>query len=777
MGEDPRKIDVQRRGGKDREEDVDGTGDEKYSVLEEELLPCPSHLEGGTCDGAAMREPCQLDVRFLDGPSIRTPTMPWMSTWAKNTEFSNFQVEEGAHSLPIHSFPSIERRLFERCTNRCQAVLQCYPRLSRPCCPHRSRVALGLVFHSSFCTTGQAGGYGIHNRFKGSTELLRTWFGCGAHNRPDARMSASTARDAPTFASVRPALRPATLVALSEMGFERCTPVQAAVLPLLCGHADVSVDACTGSGKTLSFLVPVAERVASSIEKEELEEAKVMPKAVVVLPTRELARQVHGVAEKLLALAAPGAITALLVGGGGTNRGEGGKQRLEEDMRAHVLVGTPGRLDEAMEQAGNRALKNVEVLVLDEADKLLDMGFQDCIDRILKRLPKQRRTGLFSATQTEAVEQLARAGLRNPMRVCVKQERVTGDKGETKMPLTLKSYYQIVDQEERMEELTKFLLDKKGQKVIVYFLTCACVDFFAALLVRLQQTKCLNIIALHGRMKQAQREKFLQRFDEQSDCVLLTTDVAARGLDFENVNWVLQYDPPQDPAAFLHRSGRTARMGKEGCALVFLQPQEASYVEFLENRKVHMEELPGTEGKIFKDLAAIVRRFCETDRDMLEKGLRAFVSYVRGYQEHHCRYIFVYKELPLGKVATSFGLLRLPKMPEIRKMQGRLVGFQPSDVDPDTVKFSDKLRERQRQKHLLFKARQNEEEKATDMQTAKTPGVAHTIKPEKRTNAEKRRKKLARADLDELDEDYRLWKKRKRGKITEEEYELAAGMD
>eukprot|EP00894_Picocystis_sp_ML_P001110 jgi/Pico_ML_1/51627/g2621.t1 len=110
-------------------------------------------------------------------------------------------------------------------------------------------------------------------------------------------------------------------------------------------------------------------------------------------------------------------------------------------------------------------------------------------------------------------------------------------------------------------------------------------------------------------------------------------------------------------------------------------------------------------------------------------------------------------------------------------MQGKLVGFQPSDVDPDTVKFSDKLRERQRQKHLLLKARQNEEEKATDMQTAKTPGVAHTIKPEKRTNAEKRRKKLARADLDDLDEDYRLWKKRKRGKITEEEYELAAGMD
>lgn len=588
-------------------------------------------------------------------------------------------------------------------------------------------------------------------------------------------MAASTARDAPTFASLRPSLRPATLSALHEMGFERCTPVQAAVLPLLCGHADVSVDACTGSGKTLSFLVPVAERLASWMEKQEKEEEQVQPKAVVVLPTRELARQVHGVAVKLLALAAPGAKTSLLVGGGSTKRADGGKKAMVDDLKAHVLVGTPGRLDEAMEQGGNRALKGVEVLVLDEADKLLDMGFQECIDRILKRLPKQRRTGLFSATQTEAVEQLARAGLRNPMRVCVNQERIA-DGGETKMPLTLKSYYQIVDQQDKTEELVKFLLDKKGQKVIVYFLTCACVDFFAALLTRLQQTKSLNVLALHGRMKQVQRERFLQKFDEQSDCVLLTTDVAARGLDFDNVQWVLQYDPPQDPAAFLHRSGRTARMGREGSALIFLQPQEASYVEFLENRKVHMEELHESAGKLFKDLAAMVRRFCETDREMLEKGLRAFVSYVRGYQEHHCRYIFVYKELPLGKVATSFGLLRLPKMPEIRKVRGKLDGFQPSDVDPDTVKFLDKNRERQRQKHLLLKAKQAEQE-ASNVQAAKTPAVAQAVKPTKRTNAEKRRKKLARADLDELDEDYRLWKKRKRGKITEEEYEMAAGME
>ena len=334
--------------------------------------------------------------------------------------------------------------------------------------------------------------------------------------------------------------------------------------------------------------------------------------------------------------------------------------------------------------------------------------------------------------------------------------------------------------------------------MIAYFLTCACVDYFATALepggpadpnatdgrhlgsdaVRrenLTESSSCEVIALHGKMKQSQREAALSRFAEANDgALLLCTDVAARGLDIPGVDWVVQFDAPQDPAAFVHRVGRTARMGREGAALLYLAPHEASYVEFLEVRHIKVtphdaatkarggggedgsshgvsagahaeadadasasdaheagreateegseeEDASVSEGgdeeeedsedsedsdddddddaaRVGADgLNAALRARSETNREAMEKGTRAFVSYMRGYKEHHCRFIFRYKELQLAKLASAVGLLRLPRMKEIRKApKAATAGFEESAVDPDSVPYAEKAREKQR---------------------------------------------------------------------------------
>jgi ATP-dependent RNA helicase DDX55/SPB4 len=373
------------------------------------------------------------------------------------------------------------------------------------------------------------------------------------------------------FASF-PGLSAETRAVLASQGFLRATPVQEATLPLFLGHADVCVQAATGCGKTLAFVLPVAERLRAL--RPPLRRRQVG--ALIVSPTRELARQTAAVAAPFLAAA--GLTAALLVGGSDPSVAAAELKT----TGAHVLIGTPGRLDDALKRTeGALDLRSLEVLVLDEADRLLDMGFRAQLDAIIARLPRQRRTGLFSATQTEAVEALARAGLRNPVRVAVAVAAAGGgasSKGASKgangaasgpaagllaaaeqaTPASLAVTYTVVAPAEKLAQLAAFLAARaRSEKVIVYFLTCACVDFFAAALPRLAPLRGapgggggaaaapVAVRALHGRMKQAARERELAAFAAAGAGVLLATDVAARGLDIPHVDWVVQYDAPQ----------------------------------------------------------------------------------------------------------------------------------------------------------------------------------------------------------------------------------------
>jgi ATP-dependent RNA helicase DDX55/SPB4 len=229
------------------------------------------------------------------------------------------------------------------------------------------------------------------------------------------------------FDELRPKIHDSIIDALkNRMGFEHATPVQSASIPLFCNNKDVYVEACTGSGKTLAFLIPILEmllKLDSPLGKRDIG-------AIVIAPTRELANQIFTVGERLMlsedSNASPVFPFSLLLAVGGTNVAE--ERRKYEQNGGNIVIGTPGRLEDLICHQRQFPTSRVEVLVMDEADRLLDMGFENAVNNILGRLPKQRRTGLFSATQTEEVKQLVRAGLRNPVRVAVKVETKKDDK-------------------------------------------------------------------------------------------------------------------------------------------------------------------------------------------------------------------------------------------------------------------------------------------------------------------------------------------------------------
>ncbi|KAJ4769064.1 RNA helicase [Rhynchospora pubera] len=578
-----------------------------------------------------------------------------------------------------------------------------------------------------------------------------------------------------TFSDLNPPLSDSVLKALKEGGFVRCTPVQEATIPLLLGHKDVAVDAATGSGKTLAFLLPFVEIVMGSCAVSPPRKHQVL--GMIISPTRELSSQIYHVAEPFF-MKLPKINSMLLVGGVDI---KSELKKIEEEG-VNILVGTPGKLYDIMDRLDMLDFRDLEILILDEADRLLEMGFQKQVTSILARLPKQRRTGLFSATQTEAVEELSRAGLRNPVRVEVKTEaKSKGNFGNSyqsapsKTPLGLHMEYMICESSNKSSQLVAFLSQYSSKKIIIYFMTCACVDYWGVVLPQIKALKGSKITPLHGKMKQVNREKALASFSSLPSGILLCTDVAARGLDIPGVDWIVQYDPPQDPNVFIHRAGRTARIGRQGSAVVFLSPKEEAYVEFLKLRRVPLEERQCSVD--VTDIVPQIRHAAKEDRDVMEKGVKAFVSFVRAYKEHHCSYIFRWKELDVGNLAMGYGLLQIPSMPEVKHHSLSTDGFCTiDDLDLSLIKYKDKAREKQRQKALKKK----ETEAATshdakpEKPKKKRDGNDANV-PTKKKTGRQRRAIQSKEDYEELEQEYRLLKKLKKGVIDEEEYERLMG--
>ncbi|KAG6415949.1 hypothetical protein SASPL_123369 [Salvia splendens] len=571
------------------------------------------------------------------------------------------------------------------------------------------------------------------------------------------------------FSELEPPLSQPVLEAISAAGFEFCTPVQAATIPLLCTYKDVTVDAATGSGKTLAFLLPLVEILRRADPPKPHQVV-----GVVISPTRELALQIFKVAEPFIATLSN--VRPMLLVGGAEVKAD--TTKIEEEG-VNLLIGTPGRLSDIMEHMDMLDFRNLEILILDEADRLLDMGFQKQVSSIISRLPKLRRTGLFSATQTEAVEELARAGLRNPVRVEVRSEikrpkDVTSSQqiASSKTPSGLKMQYFQCEADQKPQQLIDLLLKNKAQKIIIYFMTCACVDYWGAVLPRLSLLKGFSLIPLHGKMKQAAREKALASFTSLSSGILLCTDVAARGLDIPGVDCIIQYDPPQDPNVFIHRVGRTARMGRQGTAIVFLLPKEEAYIEFLRIRRVPLEERQCSDEA--PDIIAQIRLAAKKDREIMEKGVKAFVSYVRAYKEHQCSFIFRWKDLEIGKLGMGYGLLQLPAMPEVRHYSLSTQGFVPvEDIKLEDIKYKEKSREKQRKKNLAAKQAAKEQKMQQSKETTKASSSVATSKK----TAKQRRAVQSTDDADELERDYRLLKKLKKGRIDENEFAKLTGTE
>ncbi|EDV21759.1 uncharacterized protein TRIADDRAFT_30218 [Trichoplax adhaerens] len=486
--------------------------------------------------------------------------------------------------------------------------------------------------------------------------------------------------------SIESLLLPSTLVTIQSLGFQTMTPVQSATIPAFLSYKDVVVEAVTGSGKTLAFVIPILQMLS----KRDTKLRKYDVGAIILTPTRELAIQIHTVIQPFLDNMQD-LSQILFIGGNNTVN----DAKMWKEYGGNIIIATPGRFEDIIDRrktdfniAGH--IKALEVLVLDEADRLLDLGFEESLNTIFSYLPKQRRTGLFSATQTEKLEQLIRAGLRNPVRITVREKNIVKQVNQ-KTPAALENYYMLCGFDTKFSNLIHFLKERKNLKHMTFFSTCACVEYFGNVLKCLLPDMC--ILCMHGKMKK-KRTLIFEKFRKMSRGLLVCTDLLARGVDIPEVHWVIQYDVPNKTNAFVHRCGRTARIGNKGNAIIFLNPNEESYVQFLSlNQKVPLARF--TSNHEVADYTQKLQELSKSDREIYEKGIRAFVSFVSSYRKHECSYILRVKELDLCSMARGFGLLRMPKMPELRNVNTSL--FETVDIDVDAIAYKNKAKEKQRQ--------------------------------------------------------------------------------
>lgn len=580
----------------------------------------------------------------------------------------------------------------------------------------------------------------------------------------------------------------------NKLGFRFMSPVQEVTIPELLTHKDVAVEACTGSGKTMSYLVPVVEILLKSrVQARGISSFNMG--SLILTPTRELSVQVFEILKRYLETVNlysrreshlwSDLKCLICIGGGNVNRTlEYVKKEAEEKCqhdsnRYHILVGTPGRVFHLFENLKDGIDWNIksslEILILDEADRLLDMGFETHINMILHSMPKQRRTGLFSATLNAQVQNLIKTGLRNPkyIKVSIASSNKLGQhdpSSSTKdaecdisVPIGLTCYYVELSPLQKIEFLIRFLIRIKEEvgmgrqvKCIIFFLTCNSVEFYFKYLAKLfhshSEGKQNNdysvdssfgkLCKLHGQMYQKSREKSYEIFRSCDSGVLISTDLTARGIDIPDIEWILQFDAPQDPSYYIHRIGRTARAGQLGKSIIMLQPQEGAFIDYIEKktmRKVlsynHLnKDDAGEEGGFDgnynsvqdpfygEDCSSIqlchcielnkkimekdeflnsdsnrnrvglrlVRTLMFSDFDFYEKAKRAFVSYIRAYKEYQLPFIFPFKSLSIGEIASSFALLRIPRVKEILGKQitcGKFItgskNIHPDDFNPN----------------------------------------------------------------------------------------------
>jgi len=379
--------------------------------------------------------------------------------------------------------------------------------------------------------------------------------------------------------------------AIRELDFDEMTPIQTKTIPLILEGRDVIGQAQTGTGKTLAFGLPILESIHSRLRK---------PQVIILCPTRELAIQVAEELQSVLKYRRE--ITILPVYGG---------QPIDRQIRtlnsgAHVIIGTPGRTIDHIKR-GTVKLENVRILVLDEADEMLNMGFIDDVEQILQHVPEERQTLLFSATMPKPILSLTRKYQKDPVFVKVVHQQLT-------VP-NVEQYYFEVREASKLDVLCR-VIDMYGLKSSLVF--CNMKRKVDEVVLHLE-ARGYPAQGLHGDMTQPQRNHAMERFKRNRTEILVATDVAARGLDIESIEAVFNYDLPQDEEYYVHRIGRTARAGKSGLAFSFVVGREIyklHEIESFASTKIIRKPVPTVE-----DIEMVrVSNFLERIREVIDKG-------------------------------------------------------------------------------------------------------------------------------------------------------------
>ncbi|XP_057580686.1 probable ATP-dependent RNA helicase DDX31 isoform X2 [Hippopotamus amphibius kiboko] len=500
------------------------------------------------------------------------------------------------------------------------------------------------------------------------------------------------------------------------------TSVQKQSIPVLLEGRDALVRSQTGSGKTLAYCIPVVQSLQAMKSKIQRGDG---PYALILVPTRELALQSFDTVQKLLkpfTWIVPGVLM-----GGEKRKSE--KARLRKGI--NILISTPGRLVDHIKSTKNIHFRRIRWLILDEADRILDLGFEKDITVILNAVNaecQERQNVLLSATLTEGVTWLAAVSLHDPVSISVldgsheqsnpkskaipdaSPPRASEELDSFAIPVSLEQHVTVVPSKLRLVSLAAFILQKckfeRDQKMIIFFSSCELVEFHYNLFLQTllsgggalapggppSASTRAKFLRLHGDLEQEERTAVFQEFSHSKSGVLLCTDVAARGLDLPQVTWIVQYNAPSSPAEYIHRIGRTARIGCRGSSLLILAPSEAEYVNSLASHKINVSEIKMedilsvlTRDDCFKRrhwgsqksravgpqeireratvLQTVFEDYVHSSERTVSGAKKALQSFIRAYATYprELKHIFHVRSLHLGHVAKSFGLRDAPK--------------------------------------------------------------------------------------------------------------------
>jgi len=472
---------------------------------------------------------------------------------------------------------------------------------------------------------------------------------------------------------------------LKKKGFKYLTDIQKAAIPHALVGRDVLGAAKTGSGKTLSFVVPMLENLYRKAWHSALGLG-----ALLLAPTRELAMQIFDTIQKVgrrLRHLSVGLVV-------------GGEHSLFSDEKKvihkmAILVGTPGRVLNHFEKANSNFHTNhLLMLILDEADLMLDIGLLDQVQRIMEYLPRKRQTMLFSATLTIDIVKLAKVTLRRPVFLPID----TAD--ACALPKELVQTYLVTPLQHKYNILWSFIQTHVNDKMIIFFATLRQVKFTRRVFVQLRPFA--SVSCLHSEMKQSKRMEMYKMFKRlKSRAMLLCTEVASRGLDFGNIDWVINFDVPADTKSYIHRVGRAARLGQKGNSITFITEHETGFVKELKAQNIECRKL-GVHSRHLRPIIGAFQTILAKDERMMDLAKKSFNAYLAFYYFYGNRAYMDPDKLDKDDLAKMFGLMATPKYRKfLKKCKSHKLSTMPTELK---MLLLDNKRKRKQKSELIKRA-------------------------------------------------------------------------